>query len=513
MAETELKFTLDDAAADRLRARLTQLSPTQGSPETRALHSVYYDTKGHRLKQAGVALRLRRDGDRWVQTVKAKTTNKNGLQVAEEAECPLPKAKLSLKRIPDKGLRKSVKALIGKRALRPVCETEVERLLMVMRDCEGTAVEVALDRGWIRAGAEERAFQELELELLSGDAAALYALAAELLPDGGLEPSRLSKSERGYLLAASGRITPHLAPRNAAPVPLHPKMTTAEAAQALLGECADQVLSNLAVVRHLDDPEGPHQLRIGLRRLRSTMDLFADLLAGPDLAHLKTEAKWLGQMVGKQRDLDVAVVDLLGPAAAADPENAALGELCKLAETRATANRPVLRDILETTRAQHFALDLAAYAALARWRETAAAKLCNRPVTAQMRKALDKAWRRVARRAEGIAGLDHDARHALRKALKGLRYQIEFAAPLYPSAEVATYIKRMKKLQALFGDLNDLAMLNDLFTDADGTLPDDPALRDTLQRELAARNAAAEADWHKAQAIWAKVEASPAFWK
>lgn len=289
-------------------------------------------------------------------------------------------------------------------------------------------------------------------------------------------------------------------------------MTASVAAQAILSECADQILVNLAVVRHLEDDEGPHQLRIGLRRLRSAMAMFAKLLDTPEMTHLKAEAKWLGQMVGKQRDLDVAVVDLLKPATATDPHNSGLAELCDLAATRAKANRPVLRNILETSRAHRFALDLSAMAALAPWRDSAPAKQANRPVVRHMQRALDKTWHKVERRAHGIATLDHAGRHQLRKALKELRYQIEFAAPLFSKSAVRKYIKRMKKLQALFGELNDLAMLNEVFREQDATRPEAPALQASLATLLEQRNASADAQWQKAKTLWAKIGASPAFW-
>lgn len=513
MLETELKFALDDHAASRLLDRLTQLCPTDARPDDRALKSVYFDTKNHRLRKAGVALRLRKDGDQWVQTVKAKASNKTGLQTAEEAECQIRDAKLHLKCIPNKSLRKSVKALVGGRRLHPVCETDIRRTIMIMRGNDGAEVEVALDRGNINAGTQSRPFQELELELKSGGASALFTLAADLLPGCGFDISRLSKSERGYLLATTGEIAPDLAPRKAITPPLKRSMTAKEAAQAILLECAEQILVNLMVVRRLDDVEGPHQLRIGLRRLRSTMDLFHPLLKGPEFDHLKAEAKWLGQMVGKQRDLDVALVDLLAPAHIQDPKSAGLTDLRQIVEGRAQSNRPMLRDILATKRAQLFALDLAAFAETAPWTKTARTKHLNRPMIKHSRSALDDCWAKVVRRAKGISGLDHHHRHELRKALKGLRYQIEFAAPLFDTAEVTKFIKRLQKLQTLFGDLNDVAMLNDLFRAEDRTLPSDPNTQETLQHLLDCQNAAADKHWEQAKALWRKVEASPAFWR
>ncbi len=225
MPETELKFALDAAAFAHLRARLDQL----GAPERRILHSVYFDTRKLRLKKAGVALRMRRDGERWIQTVKAKARNHGGLQRAEEAEADMPDALIDLTAIPDETLRVTVQAALKGRMLQPVCETRMERLLLVVHGAEGAAVEVALDEGLIAAGDRAETFRELELELKSGPLSALYELAADLLPETGAVPSMLSKSERGYLLAAEGRIHPPAVPHPAAEVAVARSQTAGEA--------------------------------------------------------------------------------------------------------------------------------------------------------------------------------------------------------------------------------------------------------------------------------------------
>ena len=59
-----------------------------------------------------------------------------------------------------------------------------------------------------------------------------------------------------------------LAPSNAQDVALDAAQTTEQAARDILRECFDQIATNVLVVRRLDDAEGPHLLRVGLRRLR-----------------------------------------------------------------------------------------------------------------------------------------------------------------------------------------------------------------------------------------------------
>ena len=501
MPETELKFVLDDTSAALLQTGIAALEGA--APAVRhALHAIYFDTRGHRLKKAGVALRIRREDGRWVQTLKARADNGTGLQRAEEAEIALETPELDLEAIPDKALRKLVRGLVGDRTLRPVCETVMERLTVLVRPADGTVVEVSLDQGRIIAGAAEVPFLELELELKSGPVAALYDLAGALLGDGRMTPSRLSKSARGYLLAATGQIAPPAAPRKAADVALDPGMSAGQAGRAIFAEIAAQVLDNIDAVLAGDDPEGPHQLRVGLRRLRAALVLFSKPAGGEAADRLASEARWLGGMVGTQRDLDVAADLLVGPAIAASGPGAPPDEVLRRIGARAAANRPDLRDTLAGLRAKRFALDLARFAETAPW------DAMKTPARQVATAALGKSWRRAERRAQGIATLNLDERHDLRKALKRVRYQTEFAAPLYDPAAVEAFLGPLKAVQDAFGALNDIAMLETLLRGDDG-----PGDAGVLRDLLALRQADAPDLWAQAQTLWAELDRAPRFWQ
>ena len=79
--------------------------------------------------------------------------------------------------------------------------------------------------------------------------------------------------------------------------------------------------------------------------------------------------------------------------------------------------------------------------------------------------ALNKRWKKVGKRARDLRTLNAEQRHELRKELKKLRYAAEFFSSLYPAKRVDRFLKRLKKLQTVFGDLNDAvtvkAMLGD----------------------------------------------------
>lgn len=73
--ETEIKFKVEDV--DTLAARLRELGFRQVTPRTHEMNTLF-DLPGHPLRRRGDLLRLRKYGDAWVLTHKAKS-KKSGL--------------------------------------------------------------------------------------------------------------------------------------------------------------------------------------------------------------------------------------------------------------------------------------------------------------------------------------------------------------------------------------------------------------------------------------------------
>ncbi|MCA8878810.1 MAG: CHAD domain-containing protein [Rhodobacteraceae bacterium] len=515
MNEIELKFLIGESEARRLRTRIKALQGLESPLAMRKLHSVYFDTADGDLRRAGIALRLRRDGRRWIQTVKAKTTNIGAMQSGLEAECPAPGGRLHLDRIPDIALRSQIIDLTAGHPLTPVCETNIRRTLGTVALNGHAKAELAIDLGAISAGEATQEFRELEIELKQGSVGALFDLTRQLFPEGGLNFSRMSKAARGFLLAREGRIVRPMAPRNAATVPLSADQSAETAARDVLRECFDQVAHNVEVVRALDDPEGPHQLRVGLRRLRSAFLVFGDTICHPELTRLGDEARWLGQKVGGQRDLDVAIVDLLEPEARAHPQESGFGILSGMLRTRADAHRGELRKVLESARTQNFLIDLARFIEARGWLQAddfEQTQRLARPVGDLARDAIGQLWKRTRKRARDIEALDIEARHELRKELKKLRYAIEFFSPVLPAKRVGPFIRRLKDLQQVFGDLNDAAMAAHLLTGLDAPGAGDPDAQRAVGWLLGTRTERADHHWLDAKALWDALRSTKPCW-
>src|SRR5262245_17085531 len=109
--------------------------------------------------------------------------------------------------------------------------------------------------------------------------------------------------------------------------------------------------------------------------------------------------------------------------------------------------------------------------------------------------------------------LDADQRHELRKELKKLRYAVEFVSSLFPAKEVAPFLKRLKKLQTIFGDLNDAVTVGRLLSDAETPGTDDPQAQRAIGWVIGASQARAHGSWARAKDMWRKLDDTRHFWK
>jgi inorganic triphosphatase YgiF len=514
MAEIELKFVIDESMAGRLWTRAKELKLVSDSRKTRTLRSVYLDTPKHVLKNAGITLRLRRVGRRWTQTVKTKAKLHGALSQVDELESPAPGGRLCLEAIPDASVRDEIIRRVNGSPLQPVFETVMKRTASELSLGEGTRAELAIDVGEIRAEGRSAELREAEIEFVEGRRADLFDIAHALFPDGGLRFSRVSKTARGYLLAGEGRIDPPLAPRKAEAIALDPTQTAEQAARDILRECFDQITANMVVVQKMDDPEGPHQLRVGLRRLRSAFSVFTLVLQSPELARLGEEARWLGEEVGRLRDIDV-VNDIVRREADSHPGEPGLSTLADGLSEQAAEVRGQLRKCLTEARAQAFLIDLARFAETRGWLVPQdfgrTEQLAALSVLAAS--ALSKRWRKVGKRARGLKTLDVGQRHELRKELKKLRYAVEFLSPLFLAKRVEPFVKRLKKLQTVFGDLNDAATVKAMFARTEVRCGSDLLAQRAIGWVIGASQARAEYSWARARAMWRDLKETGPFWK
>lgn len=200
--ETELKLRVSPETLAALREHPLLKKRNKSGWQTRELLNQYFDTPERALAEARVALRLRRDGDTVIQTLKCRGTSVAGLSERNEHEWQLDKVKLDLKKLDDSCWPAQL-ADLDKKTIKPLFTTDFTREYADIAWGRGKAkvvIEAALDQGFVIAGKRKEAICELELELREGEPAALLELAAELAASVALMPCDISKAERGYRL-------------------------------------------------------------------------------------------------------------------------------------------------------------------------------------------------------------------------------------------------------------------------------------------------------------------------
>jgi triphosphatase len=254
-------------------------------------------------------------------------------------------------------------------------------------------------------------------------------------------------------------------PRGAAPAHLARQQRPAEALRTVVAACRDQVIVNAAQVASGEwQAEHVHQLRVGLRRLRSGLRLLADEDDAEVLAlsaPLAEPAAVLFRRLGAARDAAVMEGEL---ALALKGALGALGMDEQLPVLRGTAAVESAAAVLREPAHQALLLELIALGlpAVPGGAQSAPSVPPKLPPSQRLRarlaRRLDRWQRAVMQDAKDFAQLDDEGRHRLRKRIKRLRYAAELSADLFKPEHLRADLKPLRKVQQRLGELNDLAV-------------------------------------------------------
>ncbi len=513
-SEIELKLGMAEDALKQFRDKPILRDIGIGRPETRKLRSIYYDTSNHGLKNAGYSLRVRREGGKWLQTVKCLPVDGETGLFRLENEVEVKEAVPDMDRIKPGRFRKKVKALLDGKPLEPVFETSVWRTTRLLAAPGDSKIELAVDTGEIRKQDRAEPISEIELELKSGDPNAVFAVAKDILHGEPFRLIRQSKAARGYRLTDNSAQPPAL-PRKTEPVTLSKGQTAGEAFLAIVGSCSRQVLANLDAALQSDHPEGPHQLRIGLRRLRGAMRAHRKILDRKLAEELEWSARTMARLVSGLRDIDVLIDEFVGPYATGRGNGTATQALLDSLYRHRERTRQAVNEGILSGDYSEFQLNLVGFAE-GEIPEGAAGsnvrKAWGQDVIDAARGNLHRSWGKVAKYGHEIDRLSVSERHDMRKALKNHRYMVEFYSSLFPRSAVRKHFKRLKKLQSDFGYLNDVAMVHkirDIYES--GPDPKGDVLW-AIGHLQGLHDARAEAAWLAAKTDWRKLDSGTQFW-
>jgi CHAD domain-containing protein len=304
-----------------------------------------------------------------------------------------------------------------------------------------------------------------------------------------------------------------LAPLKSTAPRLDRKQSCAEALSEICRVVVQQILHNWAVVQGSDDPEGPHQMRIGLRRLRSALKSFRPVLDDGSIRQIEEDARNLGRVLSELRDADVLATDIIDAVLAKHEDNADLVCLKRALSENRIRCRLTVREQLEGEEWVALRLKLAGLSELVKSPgDEAGRKYRKKRIGKLASRALEKQWRGVSKAARRLDELTVDERHALRKDLKTFRYSAELFASLYPTKDVRRFSIKLRRLQDKFGYLNDLVVAQKLMSLGPDGATNALQLQRAVGYVLGWHTAHADDAWLDIKKEWRLLERAPMFW-
>jgi CHAD domain-containing protein len=475
--EAALKFSVPATSRAGVRA---DMAPRPDAVERLSLATLHLDTEARHLAKAGLEWRLRREGRRWIQCL--RSAGEPGLQWSEH-EVIRPRA--GFDPLQHAGTSIGARLVTVLQAARQDgvevgvrSQSEVRRMVRRVRTRQAV-VEVTVDEGRMRSDQLVQPIRDIEFRCVSGSLSAMLALAERWRKRHGLLYDPRSEAELGEQLAAGGGFP---SVRKAA----HPDYGRGAAVGEAFGRVLDECLAHMTrntVGLCQGDPslrvDHVHQLRVGIRRLRSALRSFKGWTSEPPSA-LVEELRALFATLGVARDADVlssgvmtALQKIGAPATAAPHRDAAPDPAHTLRSCEAqrlllawVAWRMTQAELPPAPPPAHPVPQAAQQplpAAHATETGGAAGPALAADSADEARSLRSRAARRLRRWHERIVAdwkafdeLDVTSLHALRKRIKQQRYAVEFFAPVLARRKVSAYLKPLAAIQERMGELNDL---------------------------------------------------------
>lgn len=462
--EIELKMQIDSRYVKTFRNHPLLKKYALSVPYDQKMSDTYFDTPDLDIQRSNAGLRVRRINRKWVQTLKYGGGVNGGLHSRHEWEttiaAPVPNLPELHNMVGHKAiLSKLLRSTDINQRLSPIFTSRVTRSIWKLRLPQGDEVECVLDLGKIECNNQEVRISEIEIELKSGDPVHLFDFALALLQDVPLQIGTLSKADRGYALYA----LPSSIAVKAIPIRLSKQMTLEQAFQQIASNCMAQIQGNASCLARNDEPESVHQMRVGLRRLDTVLDLFKKLLQPP--AEMLQELDWLAAQLGAARDWDVLAGSTLPAIADLMPEEIRLIQLTQAAVDAAHERHKAAAAAVCSPRFTRLILSFTRWVLGCDWRDTQSSqnqRRFNDRMTRFSGDMLEHQHNRLLKRGKKLKVTSPAVRHRVRIAAKTTRYTTEFFQSIFPRKKVRPFVAALSALQEELGLLNDKATALDL---------------------------------------------------
>ena len=448
MHELELKFAVPSYQQSVLRKNIDTKTAQQ-----KRLSAYYFDTPNQDLAKKGIALRIRFEDSQWVQTLKtagdgvAKRVELNTVLSLTGTPDTLNVSSL----VPDISLITEPTVVAELTSIMPLDELAQALTVQYFTDVQRTSrqikknnsrIEIAYDIGKVgighlnsqkpanNPGLTQSDIHEIEFELLEGDPSDLIEVAKTWCKKYKLYLSTVTKAQRGSLLLANKQFAEPVK-ADLAVLQLHKGISQFAFLQAVVNNCLVQILPNASAIAE-GSPDGNlvHQLRVGIRRLRTALKHFKfaqDYIDPNWLMVLKQTFSLLGEYRDKEI-LQIKTQPLLESVGAPHVEWSTAVDIMPIDAVRANDFQILLLELIGFT---HLPVPA----------DSPKAK-------ATVAKKLQKLFTAIAAASDKFASLDTENQHGVRKDLKSLRYVSEFAAPLFANQTNGKKGKKATKLNA-----------------------------------------------------------------
>ena len=445
----ELKLDLAPHQVEWFRRSRLLRSLARGRPTFRRLKSVYFDAPDQALRKRGISLRLDTEGRQRLQKLEVSDVaagSRREIEVEVTGDTP------DISRIENRQLGEIIEDASSEGGLAPLFETDVKRRVLPVA-LHGTDIDVNLDTGELTGAGRRAPICEAQLELRKGDPARLYELALALHASLPLQIEDRSTATRGYDLISGARPEPV----RTMPIVIDRQMTVGDAFVTVARACLGHLRANQRVVSETDDPEGVHQMRVALRRLRTLVGAFRKAMDPRAEAFFKEKCRWLHSAIGPARDWDVFILETLAPLMATRGDDPALAALrLHAVNFRERAYRTARRTLNLPAHTELF-LQADAWFETGDWgisRDRGA--VLAEPVVPWAERVLRKFARRLHRSVGDASDMAPSELHAARISVKKLRYASDFFRCLFPLDAVSGYTSRLREIQDVLGSLNDI---------------------------------------------------------
>lgn len=459
--ETELKLQLVNTPVSQFLAHPALQQATVTHLPQR-LYNTYYDTPHRDLAQQRIGVRIRRIGEEYIQTVKTGGKNVGGLQQRNEWEISIPADQLDLEHL-KQVLPEEARAFISE--LSPMFTTDFTRRIWDIWLAGEHHIELALDEGEIRSGQASMSLQEIELELKQGDPSKIYQFALYLQETLPLVIEQRSKAERGNQLY-TGNFTADS--YKAPPLQLYKELSVEEAFIEIMQHNLAHLQANEAAALQGEDIEGVHQMRVALRRMRSCLSLFTEVIPKASNGELRAQLKQVGLKLGDARNWDVFLLEINKMRQVTHSARSVESILPELLSQRAQSHAHV-QNMLASVAYSRLLLQLGKWLEEKAWRNRLGHKgllRLQQSITKFASHVLSIHVQEVKTMGGTFDEMDALQRHALRILVKKLNYACRFFAALYPKKETLIYISLLSALQDCLGLMNDAVVAHELLDQA-----------------------------------------------